>query len=163
MCAKHLCALPFIYFPNLKELCKTMSNDIRDKVAAAADKYLSLEDIVAARTRRFLDVPLPALGGKIRIHSLTGKEYNDALDGARAEAGIPEGEGVDRPLAYQYLLMASAVKPTLTRDTVRVLFDQHMTVAQTIIQAIDTINNTVTGEAEDDQRENSFPVGHAQV
>jgi hypothetical protein len=43
------------------------------------------------------------------------------------------------------------------------IFDQHMTVARAVREAIDTINGTVTGETEENAIVDSFPVGPAEV
>jgi hypothetical protein len=95
--------------------------------------YLTVEQLTTPIERRFVDVEIPELGGKVRIQSATAREKTEFENSFRRN-GKPINER-QREIRERYVVRA-CVEPKLTLDHVRALGDQDAAVVDRIVNEV---------------------------
>lgn len=115
--------------------------------------FLSLDDLTAGEPET-LEVVLPALKAKVEIRPLTLEETQRLRQEAIKVSGN-KSIGFDQVRFYKGAVLASVIKPRLTRAQVDALWLRKASDIKPLIDAIDELNTFGEEAAED--AEAAFP------
>jgi hypothetical protein len=116
--------------PSSKQKCQQLTTEV-EMATKAAQKILSLDEILAAEDVTERTVPVPQWGGSVKVRSITKRQMRDIKENSRDA----DGE-IQEPLVEKEIFMAGLIEPAVDDAAYEKLLDKSAAAVDTITKAI---------------------------